>query len=164
LQRLGAAHIELATQETLNEFLDALFELHRTRWEQIGQPGVLADVKIQAFHREVARELLRLGVLRFYGLRLGGYLVAMLYSFFEREVVYCYLQGLDPGYAKLSTGTLLLGTAIEDALHEGKKRIDFLRGQESYKYNWGVKDSATFRIQVRQQLLAEMQLDSIVAA
>jgi hypothetical protein len=27
-----------------------------------------------------------------------------------------------------------------------------------------VKDSATFRIQVRQQLLAEMQLDSIVAA
>ncbi|MCU1296672.1 MAG: hypothetical protein JWO91_950 [Acidobacteriaceae bacterium] len=164
LQREGTAHIEFATQETLSEFLDALFELHRTRWEQNGQPGVLADEKSQGFHREVARELLRLGVLRFYGLRLGGHLVAMLYSFFEREVVYCYLQGFDPGYAKLSTGTLLLGTAIEDALHQGKKRIDFLRGQESYKYNWGVKDSATFRIQVRRQLLAEMQRDSIIAA
>jgi CelD/BcsL family acetyltransferase involved in cellulose biosynthesis len=164
LQREGAAHIELATQETLEEFLDALFEIHETRWEELGKPGVLADEKIRVFHREVARELLRLGVLRFYGLRLNGHLVAMLYSFFEREVVYCYLQGFDPAYSKLSTGTLLLGTAIEDALHEGKKRIDFLRGQEPYKYNWGVKDSATFRIQVQREVLVQMPRNNTVAA
>jgi CelD/BcsL family acetyltransferase involved in cellulose biosynthesis len=164
LQRDGTARIELATQETVNEFLNALFALHGTRWGQLGKPGVLADDGIQAFHRDVARELLRRGVLRFYGLRLEAHPVAMLYSFFEREVVYCYLQGFDPAYAKLSTGTLLLGTAIQDAIHEDKKRIDLLRGQESYKYHWGVQDSATFRIQAQREVLLQMQRNNRIAA
>jgi CelD/BcsL family acetyltransferase involved in cellulose biosynthesis len=146
MRRSGEGQIELATQETLNEFLDALFELHAMRWKEFGESGVLADPHIQAFHREVAPELLDRKVLRFYGLRLEGRLVATLYSFFEREAVYCYLQGFDPAYASLSAGTLLLGAVLEDAISEGKKRVDFLRGQESYKYSWGVKDAPTSRI------------------
>ncbi len=146
MQRSGEGQIELATQETLNEFLDALFELHAMRWKEFGESGVLADPHIQAFHRKVAPELLDQKVLRFYGLRLEGRLIATLYSFFEGEAVYCYLQGFDPAYASLSAGTLLLGAVIEDAISEGKKRVDFLRGQESYKYSWGVRDAPTYRI------------------
>jgi CelD/BcsL family acetyltransferase involved in cellulose biosynthesis len=154
LQRSGVASIEIARQETLNEFLNALFELHETRWKDLGQPGVLADEKIQAFHRKTARQLLRRGILRFYGIRFEERLIATLYSFFEKETVYCYLQGFDPAYGSLSVGSVLLGAAICDALGEGKKRVDFLRGQEAYKYGWGVKDAPTFSIQASRQLLA----------
>jgi CelD/BcsL family acetyltransferase involved in cellulose biosynthesis len=146
MQRSGEAQIELATQETSNEFLNALFELHAMRWKEFGESGVLADPQIQTFHRKLAPELLDRKVLRFYGLRLEGRIIATLYSFFEREAVYCYLQGFDPTYASLSAGTVLLGAVIEGAISEGKKRVDFLRGQEAYKYSWGVKDVPTCRI------------------
>ena len=147
LQRAGVDSIELARPETLDEFLNALFELHESRWKELGQSGVLADTKIQAFHRKTARQLLRRGILRFYGIRFEERLIATLYSFFEREAVYCYLQGFDPAYGSLSVGSVLLGAAICDALREGKKRVDFLRGQEAYKYSWGVKDAPTFSIE-----------------
>jgi CelD/BcsL family acetyltransferase involved in cellulose biosynthesis len=164
MQRIGEAHIELAMQATLNEFLDALFELHAMRWKEFGESGVLADPHIQAFHREVAPELLDRKVLRFYGLRLEGRLVATLYSFFEREAVYCYLQGFDPAYASLSAGTLLLGAVIEDSISESTKRVDFLRGQESYKYSWGVKDAPTYRIIAARQSLILNRLGGSAAA
>jgi CelD/BcsL family acetyltransferase involved in cellulose biosynthesis len=154
LQRSGVASIELARQETLDEFLDALFELHESRWREVGESGVLADEKIQAFHRQTARQLLRLGILRFYGIRFEDRLISTLYCFFEREAAYCYLQGFDPAYSSLSVGSLLLGEAISDALREGKKRVDFLRGQEAYKYSWGVKDAPTFAIQASRPWFA----------
>jgi CelD/BcsL family acetyltransferase involved in cellulose biosynthesis len=163
MRRSGEGQIELATRETLYEFLDALFELHAMRWKEFGESGVLADPHIQAFHRKVAPELLDRAVLRFYGLRLEGRLVATLYSFFEREAVYCYLQGFDPAYASLSAGTLLLGAVIEDAISEGKKRVDFLRGQESYKYSWGVKDVPTCRIVAPRRSILHGLQDSAAA-
>ena len=33
---------------------------------------------------------------------------------------------------------------IEDAVREDGERIDFLRGQEDYKYWWGAEDRETF--------------------
>ena len=37
-------------------------------------------------------------------------------------------------------GTLLLGAVIEQAMREGRREIDFLRGAERYKYAWGAVD------------------------
>ncbi len=65
------------------------------------------------------------------------------------ETAYYYLQGFDFGWRWFSPGTQILGAVIEDALREGKKKIDFLRGRESYKYLWGASDEPTFRLSAR---------------
>ena len=44
---------------------------------------------------------------------------------------------IDPEFAALSPGTLVIGTAIESAIREGCGEFDFLRGDEEYKYFWG---------------------------
>jgi len=80
-------------------------------------------------------------------MRLNSRLIAALYTLFERDTVYCYLQGFDPEYARFSPGTQLLGAAIADATREGKQRIDFLRGREPYKRHWGACEVPTFRVQ-----------------
>jgi CelD/BcsL family acetyltransferase involved in cellulose biosynthesis len=41
---------------------------------------------------------------------------------------------------------VLLGLVLEDALREGVREIDFLRGAERYKYAWGAKDEANERL------------------
>ncbi|PYX04762.1 MAG: glycosyl transferase, partial [Acidobacteria bacterium] len=138
---------EFATRGSLPSFLDTLFHLHGQRWSRSGKPGVLADPAIQSFHEVAAPQLLERGVLRLYGLRLNGRIIASLYTLFERDTACFYLQGFDPDYARFSPGTQLLGSVIADAVREDKHRIDFLRGREPYKQHWGAAESSTFRVQ-----------------
>jgi CelD/BcsL family acetyltransferase involved in cellulose biosynthesis len=152
LEKAGRVQVEVATPETLDELLAALFRLHRTRWSQLGSTGTLLDDAVRQFHRAVAPLLLAKGVLRLYALRFEGRIIASLYAFFESGTAYCYLQGFDPHLAEYSPGAQILAAVIEDAVKLGKRSIDFLRGREAYKYAWGAQDTPTFRLRARKHL------------
>jgi CelD/BcsL family acetyltransferase involved in cellulose biosynthesis len=98
-----------------------------------------------AFHREVAAGFHARGALGLHLLCLGGDPLAGLYGFRERDTFYCYMQGFDERWAKLSPGAMVVGSVIEEAIRRGVRRIDFLRGREPYKYWWGGTDRETFR-------------------
>lgn len=150
LRSLGETRIEIAAENNLHENLGAMFRLHTTRWAEAGEPGVLCNPAVQDFHQRVSPKLVRKGVLRLYSLRLGERAIAVLYAFFERRVAYYYLQGFDPEFAWFSPGTQILGAVVEDAIRQGMRTVNFLRGQERYKYGWGTEDSPTYRIQARK--------------
>jgi CelD/BcsL family acetyltransferase involved in cellulose biosynthesis len=139
-ERLGAASFEIAARDTLPEFVEALFALHAARWRDRGQPGVLADARVQAFHREAAAALLELGRLRLHGLRIDGRLVAVFHGFADRFRLHFYISGFDPTLPHPSLGSLIIGHAIEAAAREGLREFHFLRGREPYKYAWGAVD------------------------
>jgi CelD/BcsL family acetyltransferase involved in cellulose biosynthesis len=40
---------------------------------------------------------------------------------------------------------------VERALASGKRRMDFLRGNEGYKYEWGAVDEPIQRLLVRRR-------------
>ena len=162
--RAGHSRVEIADRESLDMALEQMFTLHTSRWNQAGSAGVLSDAAVQDFHRRVAPLLLKQGVLRLYRLLLGQRCIAALYALFEREVAYCYLQGFDPEFKRLSPGTQILGLVIEDAVQQGIKKIDFLRGREAYKYAWGARDAQTFRIQVRRNAAENTIQESLLAA
>ena len=88
-------------------------------------------------------------MLRLYGLRVKGQTIASLYAFTETDVMYCYLQGFDPEFTFFSPGTIILSRVIQDAIRAKVRRIDFLRGQEDYKYRWGARDIRTYRRTLR---------------
>jgi len=140
--------VENATEENLDELLDALYALHAARWQQRGLPGVLADDTVQQFHREAARAMLREGELRMYATRVDERIVAVFYGFAHAGTVFYYLSGYDPELEKLSIGTLLVAHAIEQAVRDGATTFDFLRGAEEYKYSWGAKDEMNRRRQL----------------
>jgi CelD/BcsL family acetyltransferase involved in cellulose biosynthesis len=148
-ERTGPVRIERAHEENLDELLEALFRLHCARWSSQGLAGVLASEAVRNAHRETAPALLALGVLRLYGLRIADRLVASLYGFTHISAggtrAYAYLSGFDPAFAQLSVGTLLLGYAVQQAMHEGAAEFDFLRGQETYKSHWRVNNHLTYR-------------------
>jgi CelD/BcsL family acetyltransferase involved in cellulose biosynthesis len=146
ISREGTWQIETANSDTLSDFLNTLIRLHRARWTQMRESGVLADPKVQQFHHRAAPRLLNCGVLRFYGLRFQGRLIAVLQTFVEDNAVYCYMQGFDPAYVDFSPGVLVLEAVMRDAIREGRPVVDFLRGREPYKYSWGAQDQPTFRM------------------
>ena len=138
--RRGGCRIERATGEGLLDGFAELVRLHALRWQARGDPGVLADARVAAFHRDALPRLDRAGFLRLYLLRFDGAAAAGFYGFSHRGRGFSYLTGFDPTFAFESPGALLLAHAVEAAIAEGAGEFHFLRGREAYKYEWGAVD------------------------
>ena len=143
-ERIGGWTTEVATPASLDTMLDELVRLHQERWRGTGEAGVFADPRVLAFHRAAAPTLQARGMLRLEVLRLRGRVVAAYYVLLAgggRMLV--YLCGFDPVFRRESPGTILMGAMIEQALLDGWRELHFLRGGESFKYDWGAEERMT---------------------
>jgi len=77
------------------------------------------------------------GWLRLEFLNVGEAPAAGAYCFDYADRLWLFNSGLDPGYRSLSPGWALIGHLIRSAAEEGKVEVDFLRGDEDYKYRLG---------------------------
>ena len=137
LHKVYAVEVGPVTDEAdLDDELSHLFELHQRRWNQRWLPGVFGGGRVQAFHRDAARRLLRQGWLRLFSLKLDGLTQASLYCFAYGDRLCYYQGGFEPTLARLSVGTVLTARAIQSAIAEGRQVFDFLRGDEPYKAKW----------------------------
>ncbi|WP_375402317.1 GNAT family N-acetyltransferase [uncultured Sphingomonas sp.] len=148
---VGKVREAIVGADGINEALDALFTLHAARWAAAGEPGMLADHKVQAFHRAAAPALAAAGLLRLSMVRLDGRIVAVLLGFADGRKGYSYINGVDQTLPGQSFGTLAFACSIEDALAGGAGEFHFLRGEETYKYGWG----AEARVTVRRRIVRE---------
>ena len=57
---------------------------------------------------------------------------------------------MDPDARELSPGVLMVERYMRRALERGIGRLDFLRGDEPYKYEWGAVDEPIQRVLVRR--------------
>lgn len=147
--RRGLLELTVADSTNWEETFDALTLLHTKRWQSSGEPGVLADSKVLAWHREALPLLQASGILRLCSLRLNGEIIGVLYSLIDppphsARTQYFYLTAFSREHADLRPGTLLLGFAIEHAALEGVQIVDMLRGDEPYKKIWHVESIPTY--------------------
>ncbi|MBV9008010.1 MAG: GNAT family N-acetyltransferase [Verrucomicrobia bacterium] len=147
-QKLGPLAFERAQEGNFDELFRALLHLHRLRWQEREQRGVLHDRDVQHFHFHAARALLRRGILRLYALRLGVNIVASFYGFLHAGRMMYYIGGFHPEFEQLSLGTLLIAHAIDEAKREQAREFTFLRGAERYKYLWGASDRRLFSLRL----------------
>lgn len=146
---LGGVTAALAGPDEIEEGVDALFALHAARWSLAGEPGVLADPRVQAFHRAAAPALAEFGLLRLVLVRHEGRIVSALLGFADARAGYSYAIGNDLTVPGQSFGTLAFAHLIEGAAAAGADRFDFLRGEEPYKFAWGAEPTRTIRRTLR---------------
>jgi CelD/BcsL family acetyltransferase involved in cellulose biosynthesis len=146
LARAGEVALEMAGEHDVHALLELLVQLHERRWREQAEPGVLADPRVRAMHREAAPQLLARGCLRLFALRVHGGIIAVLYTMAWRGRLYCYLGGHDPEARYYSPGVTILRMVIEHAIADGMRQADFLRGREPYKYLWGATDSTNYEL------------------
>ena len=114
---------------------------------------MLADPRVQSFHRDAVPRLIASGAARLQALRIGGLLAAVFYLLLDgTERVFAYLGGFDPAFAYESPGTLLFAALIESAIREGLGELHFLRGREAYKYAWGATDRTSMTVRLTPAL------------
>ena len=115
----------------LDADLEVLFSLHEERWAESGS-GALRERRA-AFHREFAHVALERGWLRLWLLELGGRPAAAWYGlrYAGRELY--YQAGRDPAFERHAVGFVLLVHTVREAMNDGMRDYDFLRGGENYK-------------------------------
>ena len=139
LARAGA-WVELVSEDQVDGAIDALERLHGLRWAARGERGVLADPLLRQLLKDAAPELARAGLLRLHRLQWQGETAGVLLAMHAERRTCCYLSGFDPACAKLGPGIAMVGATIVEAAREGDLAVDFLRGQEAYKYEWSAVD------------------------
>ena len=89
--------------------------------------------------------------LRLTFLTVGGRRIAAGIHFETPDGYLYYNAGVDPDARDLSPGVLMVYAYVQRALAAGKRRLDFLRGDEPYKYEWGAVDEPIQRLLVRRR-------------
>ena len=131
--------------------LDAFIDLHQRRWGDRGLfPRTAGGEASRLFFRRLVEEHGPDGALRIAFLSVAGRRIAAGVHFRTRDGFMYYNAGVDPEARELSPGVLMVASYVKRALAEGCRRLDLLRGDEPYKYEWGAVDEPIQRILVRR--------------
>ena len=95
------------------------------------------DERMEVFFRRVAAALAETDQFRLWLLDAPDGPLATFLCLEWDGTVGLYNSGFRPDAAALSPGLVLLAHVIRDAIERGKRRFDFLRGEERYKYDFG---------------------------
>lgn len=128
--------------------MDDFLRLHRMSSHE---KALFMDLQMEAFFRAMVDRLAAWNWARLYFLEVDGRRVSSALCFQYGEDVLLYNSGFDPAYGWLSVGLLLKAFCIRDAIEAGKKRFDFLRGSEHYKYELGGVDVPVYRCVVQRR-------------
>ena len=131
--------------------LEAFIDLHQKRW---GADGLFPDTPGGAHSRVFFRRLFELlgpgSPLHLAFLTVDGRRIAAGVAFETADALLYYNAGVDPEARELSPGVVMVERFVRRALETGKRRMDFLRGNEPYKYEWGAVDEPIQRLLVRR--------------
>jgi CelD/BcsL family acetyltransferase involved in cellulose biosynthesis len=158
-KRGGRVDIHVQPGEILSR-LDTMIRLHRARWQRDGQPGTLGRPGFAAFLRQIcAAPQSGFGV-RLYMLTYREAPVAALLTFYFGESALYYQAGWDPAspLASLSPGVVVMARSIRDAIENGCRYYEFLRGNEAYKSRWTSQYRETSTLLAAQGLIARQYL------
>ncbi len=131
----GVLHV-LSRPDDVNYALTALFDLHRRRWQRDGRPGNFGSPAKREFLRRFCRRAAEHDWVRMIVLEDNAQPEGVLLAFHWRDTAGFYQMGWNPDTSVTSPGVVLLAASIRQAIEEGLKRYDFLRGDEPYKRKW----------------------------
>lgn len=128
--------VQCDCEDQVPEYLLSLFELHRARWETVGQSGCFVRRPLmKRFYEEFAPEALRQGWLRLYALKVNGVIKAIQYGYAYHGAYHALQEGYDPKTYD-GIGNVLRNVVIETCIKEGLHEYDFLGGFSDHKRLW----------------------------
>lgn len=135
--------------EEMERFLELMAASHPEKAAFLENPRNLA------FFRNFMPVTFERGWLKLSFLKIDGKAAASYCDFDYGNRILVYNSGLLPDWhGHLSAGIVLLTRNIRDAIESKRAIFDFLRGDETYKYRMGAKDTRVFKLRARMPLAA----------
>ena len=151
---VGELSLEISppTVEAIEDFI----RLHKLRF---GDHGLFPDNEGGSRSLRFINRLAELernepdgGLMHVARVRSGGRLVFVVVAFDDGSTCFMYNGGMDPAARDASPGVTGAALYIQNRIEASRRRFDFLRGQERYKYEWGAVDEPIFRLLVTRDV------------
>lgn len=137
----------LTRQEDIVPGLEQFLELH-TR-SRMDKTEFMTD-EMASFFRRMTSAMAACDLIRLFFLYVNSRPAAAVLCFDAGSHLYMYNSGYDPDFSGLAVGLVSKALCLQWAIEQGKTGADFLRGNESYKYDLGAKDQEIYRLVVRR--------------
>jgi len=132
-------------RQEVGDFMDTFLNLFSLSREE---KASFMTNQMESFFRSLAEAMAEIGLLRFGILKVDTLPAAMIMGFDYNEAMYLYNSAYDPNYSYLSVGLLSKVLCIKESIQRGRKKWDFLKGGEPYKYHIGGREIPLYRCQI----------------
>lgn len=147
-EEVDTRFIVVGPDQDLDAAMQTFIRLHQ---QSTPDKDKFMDPRMQGFFFDVARVFQARGWLQLTFVEMDGQKAASLLNFDYDNTISVYNSGYDPAlYGHLSPGWVVTARCIEHAISLGRRKFDFLRGDEEYKYRFGGQDT-----EVRRLLIAK---------
>ena len=160
VEKMGGAVEAYSRPEEIAQRLDTMVRLHLARWQKDHLPGTFGRPGFVAFLKQVIGNPPRDCSWRLYELLREDRPAAALLTFYFGESALYYQAGWDPDseLAALSPGVVLMAHSISDAVKNGLRFYEFLRGDEAYKSHWTKTYRKTITLLFARSMMAKKYL------
>lgn len=135
----------LSTQAEVVGAMDEFLALHtQSRQDKTD----FMTPEMESFFRRMASTLAADGLIKLFMLRINGKPAATVLCFDAGSHLYLYNSGYDPEFSGLSVGLVSKALVLQWAIENGMSGLDFLRGDEPYKYDLGAKDQQIYTLRL----------------
>lgn len=133
---------------------ERFYRLHEKRWAKSGGSELSGHPRLVSFQRDLVPKLAQAGLIRFDELWVEGECRASVYGLDDGRAFYYYNSGYDLEWASRSVGLVLIGLSIKNAIERGNFLYDFLRGDETYKFDWSNKQAELVTVKLSRNTLS----------
>jgi CelD/BcsL family acetyltransferase involved in cellulose biosynthesis len=135
----------LSTQDEVVAAMDDFLALHtQSRQDKTD----FMTPEMESFFRRMASALAAEGLVKLFMLRINGKPAASVLCFDAGSHLYMYNSGYDPEFSALSVGLVSKALVLRWAIENGMSGLDFLRGDEPYKYDLGARDQQIYTLRL----------------
>jgi CelD/BcsL family acetyltransferase involved in cellulose biosynthesis len=160
LEKFGCRIDVYVEPADVSAHLDTMIQLHLAHWRRVNEPGTMGRAGFDRFLKQVCFSSLGGAGCRLYILRHEERPAAALLAFRFGNNMMFYQTGWDPDspIARMSPGMVLVARSIRDAIEQGCRYFDFLRGDEAYKIRLTKSSRRTTTLLVARSFLAKEYL------
>jgi CelD/BcsL family acetyltransferase involved in cellulose biosynthesis len=144
----GGAQVSLAVFDEPQDILDRLPEFLRLMTDSRGDKADFMTDQMATFFHTLISRLAPQRLARLYFLTVDGACAAAVLGFVEEHTLLLYNSGYDPDYRDLSVGIASKVFVLRDSIDRGLQSVNFLRGDEDYKFQLGGQPSPVTRLQL----------------
>jgi CelD/BcsL family acetyltransferase involved in cellulose biosynthesis len=149
LRRLWEAgnveHHCVEVSREVEDYLDIFLKLFSLSKDE---KASFMNPKMESFFRSLAKAMAEIGLLRLGVLQLDKIPAAMTMSFDYDGSHYLYNSAYDPQFGYLSVGLLCKVLCLKESIEKGRKKWNFLKGGEPYKYQLGGQEVPLYSCQI----------------
>ncbi len=128
---------KVLAEKEIEPVMNMLFEFHCERWANTKSPSRFSNLEDRQHALDAARSLFKCNLLHLTYLSFNNEIISVEFAMKDDKKIYLYNTGYSNKYKKYSVGNIMLYKLIIDACKEGFDILDFTRGGENYKKQWG---------------------------